>query len=95
MELSYDVLVIGGGVIGTAIAARLSQTKAKVCLVEKAGDIAEGASKGNAGGASSYYDPPGSLAERLTTASYKRWEDICERLNVPYRPYWGHDSSIY
>jgi glycerol-3-phosphate dehydrogenase len=84
MAVDYDVLVIGGGVIGTAIAARLSQTKARICLVEKAGDIAEGASKGNAGGASSYYDPPGTLAERMTTASYKRWEDICERLNVPY-----------
>jgi len=89
MALTYDVVIIGGGVIGTAIAARLSQTKAKVCLVEKAGDIAEGASKGNAGGASSYYDPPGSLAERMTTASYKRWEDICERLNVPYRRIGG------
>lgn len=89
MELTYDVLVIGGGVIGTAIAARLSQTSVKVCLVEKAGDIAEGASKGNAGGASSYYDPPGTLAEKLTTASYKRWEDLCERLNVPYRRIGG------
>ncbi len=89
MALSCDVLIIGGGVIGTAIAARLSQTKLRVCLVEKAGDIAEGASKGNAGGASSYYDPPGNLAERLTTASYKRWEDICDRLNVPYRRIGG------
>lgn len=89
MALSCDVLIIGGGVIGTAIAARLSQTKARVCLVEKAGDIAEGASKGNAGGASSYYDPPGTLAERMTTASYKRWEDVCERLNVPFRRIGG------
>jgi glycerol-3-phosphate dehydrogenase len=89
MAAEYDILIIGGGVIGTAIAARLSQTKAKVCLVEKAGDIAEGASKGNAGGASSYYDPPGTLAERMTTASYKRWEDICERLNVPFHRIGG------
>jgi glycerol-3-phosphate dehydrogenase len=89
MPSTCDVVVIGGGVIGTAIAWRLSQTKAKVCLVEKEGDIAEGASKGNAGGASSYYDPPGSLAERMTTASYKRWEDICERLNVPYNRIGG------
>ena len=89
MTISCDVLIIGGGVIGTAIASRLSQTTARVCLVEKAGDVAEGASKGNAGGASSFYDPPGTLSERLTTASYKRWEDICERLNVPFRRMGG------
>jgi len=79
------VLIIGGGVIGTAIAARLSQTNLQVCLVEKAGDVAEGASKGNAGGASSFYEPPGTLGARLTTDSNRRWEDLCSRLNVPYR----------
>lgn len=85
MDPQYDVVVIGGGVIGTAIASRLSQTTARVCLVERDGDVAEGASKGNAGITSSYYAAPGTLEAQLTTASVFRWEDICERLNVPYR----------
>lgn len=85
MPVSFDVLVIGGGVIGTAIAARLSQTNLSVALVEQSGDIAEGASKGNAGIASSYYSPPDTLDARLMSASVFRWDGVCRRLNVPYR----------
>ena len=54
-EGPYDVVVVGGGVLGTAIAARLAATTARVCLLEAAADVAEGASKGNAGIATSYY----------------------------------------
>lgn len=85
MPLECDVLVIGGGVIGTAIAARLSQTNARVCLVEKSGDVADGASKGNAGITSSYYAAAGTLEAQLTTSSCYRWEDVCQRLNIPYK----------
>jgi glycerol-3-phosphate dehydrogenase len=85
MRNKYDVLIVGGGVIGTAIAARLSQTSARVCLVEKAGDVAEGASKGNAGITSSYYAAPGTLEAKLTTDSVFRWDEVCRKLNVPFR----------
>jgi len=80
-----DVLIIGAGVIGTALAARLSQTAAVVHLIEKAGDVADGASKGNAGITSSYYSTPGTLEAQLTSASIYRWDDLCRGLNVPYR----------
>lgn len=81
----FDVVVIGGGVLGTAVAARLSSTTARVCLLEAESDVAEGASKGNAGVAVSYYGPPGTLETRLITASTPRWEEITGRLAVPYR----------
>jgi glycerol-3-phosphate dehydrogenase len=80
-----DVLVIGGGVVGTAVAARLSRTTARVCLVEEEDDLAEGASKGNAGIATSFYGAPGTLEARLIAASNPMWEDLCARLDVPYR----------
>ena len=57
---AFDVLVIGGGVLGCAIAARLAGTSARVCLLEATGDVAEGASKDNAGIAVSYYGEPGN-----------------------------------
>lgn len=81
----WDVVVIGAGVLGTAIAARLAQTTASVLVLEAAGDVAEGASKGNAGVAPSYYAEPGTLEAALTSASYPRWEDVCRRLDVTYR----------
>ncbi len=80
----YDVVVIGGGVLGTAVAARVAMTTASVCLLEAADDVAEGASKGNAGIASSYYAPPGTIEADMIAASWPRWPDLCERLDVPF-----------
>ena len=86
---SFDVVVIGGGVLGTAVAARLSSTVASVCLLEAENDVCEGASKGNAGVAVSYYGPPGTLETELINRSYPRWEELCGRLGVPYRRIGG------
>jgi glycerol-3-phosphate dehydrogenase len=80
----YDVVVIGGGVLGTAVAARVAMTSASVCLLEEADDVAEGASKGNAGIASSFYAPPGTIEADMIAASWPRWEDLCGRLDVPF-----------
>jgi glycerol-3-phosphate dehydrogenase len=80
-----DVAVVGGGVLGCAIAARLSATRASVCLLEAAGDVAEGASKGNAGIAVSYYGGPGTLDTELIGRANPGWEALCARLDVPYR----------
>jgi glycerol-3-phosphate dehydrogenase len=82
----FDVAVIGGGVVGTAIACALSLTTARVCLIEQADDLAEGASKGNSGIAECGYDTtPGSLETRLVRASSPRWEDLSRRLDVPFK----------
>ena len=68
----YDVVVIGGGVLGTAAAARPAMTTASVCLLEEADDVGEGASKGNAGIATTYYAPPGTIEADLIAASWPR-----------------------
>jgi len=81
----YDVAVIGAGVLGTAIAARLAATRARVCILEAADDVAEGASKGNAGITSSYYAAPGTLEAELISATNPRWEEVCARLDVPFQ----------
>jgi glycerol-3-phosphate dehydrogenase len=83
---AFDVAVVGGGVVGTAVAMRLSLTNARVCLLEAADDIAEGASKGNSGIAECGYDTtPNSLETRLIRASSPRWEELTRRLDVPFK----------
>jgi glycerol-3-phosphate dehydrogenase len=82
---SFDVVIIGAGVIGCAVAAELAQTSLTVCVLEAAADIAEGASKANAGITSSYYGPPPSLDCELIAESNDGWEELCARLDVPYR----------
>ena len=85
VDCDVDVAVIGGGVLGAAIAWRLSQTTASVCLIEREDDLVEGASKGNAGIATTFYAAPGTLEAQLIAESYPRWEDLCDRLDVPFR----------
>lgn len=82
---SADVVVVGAGVLGCAIAAELAGTSLGVCVLEAAGDVAEGASKANAGITSSFYAPPPSLECDLLKESNADWEERCERLGVPYR----------
>ncbi len=83
-ERNFDVVVIGGGVLGSAVAARIALSSASVCLLEAADDVADGASKGNAGIVNSYYAPTGTLEADLIAASWPRWEDLSERLDVPF-----------
>ena len=45
----FDVVVIGGGVVGGLILRELTKYKLKTCLVEKEGDVSMGASKANSG----------------------------------------------
>ena len=48
MESQYDVVIIGGGVIGVCSAYELVQRGLNVLLIEK-GEIASGCSHGNGG----------------------------------------------
>lgn len=82
---AVDVLIVGGGVLGCAVAARLSQTTASVCLIEAAADVCEGASKGNAGNVISFYGEPGTEETALLNASNPLFDDLCTRLGVPFR----------
>jgi glycerol-3-phosphate dehydrogenase len=85
----FDVLIVGGGVLGAAVAARLSSTSARVALVEAETDLAEGASKGNAGVAVSYYGAPYTQQTQLINASNPGWEALTGRLDVPFRRLGG------
>jgi glycerol-3-phosphate dehydrogenase len=81
-----DVLIIGAGVVGAAIACRLSQFEATVAVIDRRHDIAEETSKSNSGIAASGWSlPAGGLEAQLVCASSPRWEDICGRLGVPFR----------
>jgi len=45
----YDVIIIGGGVIGASIARELSRYKLKIAILEKEEELAFGVSKSNSG----------------------------------------------
>jgi glycerol-3-phosphate dehydrogenase len=85
-QAEVDVLIIGAGVVGAAIACRLSRLKATVAVIDRRHDIAEETSKSNSGiTASGWAQQHGGLEAQLVCASSPRWETICGRLNVPFR----------
>lgn len=81
-----DVVIIGAGIVGTAIARELSRFKLDVVVLERAADVACGASKANNGMVhSGIVQEPGSLRSRLNLRGSALFEKLCRDLDVPYR----------
>jgi glycerol-3-phosphate dehydrogenase len=79
-----DIAIIGGGVVGCALARRFTLDGASVVLVEKAPDILEGASKGNSALLHTGFDaPPDSTELACVRDGYAEYLAIRERLNLP------------
>lgn len=83
-EVRWDVIVIGGGVVGCAVTRRFALAGAKTLLLERGGDILSGASKANSAILHTGFDaPPGSLEVTCMQAGYQEYLDIHARLNLP------------
>ena len=82
----FDVIVIGGGVVGGLILRELTKYRLNVCLLEKAGDVAMGESKANSGIVHAGFDAPvGSLKAKFNVEGNKMMEGVCADLGVKYR----------
>lgn len=79
----YDVAVIGAGVVGCAVARRLTLAGARVVVLEGAQDILDGASKGNSAILHTGFDaPPDSLEAACVRAGYAEYIEIHARLGL-------------
>ena len=82
----YDVVVIGGGVVGCAVLRELSRYDLKLLLVEKEADLAEGISKGNSGVIHAGFNvPSGSLKAKTNVAGLALIYPLAAELGVPHR----------
>jgi glycerol-3-phosphate dehydrogenase len=85
MNHKSDVLIIGAGVIGCAIARELAKFKIKTVLLEKETDVACGVSKGNSGVLhTGLYYPKGSLKAKLCVEGRLMFPELAKQLDVPY-----------
>lgn len=81
-----DVVIIGAGAIGSALARELSKYELNVVLLEKNEDVGGDASKSNNATVICGYDaPPGTLESRLTVASNPMFDKVCAELDVPFK----------
>lgn len=83
---SYDVCIIGGGVIGLNISREISRYQLSVCVIEKETDVGRGCSKANSGIVhGGYSDEPGTLKADLCVAGNRLYEQLDRELHFGYR----------
>ncbi|MBB4867316.1 glycerol-3-phosphate dehydrogenase [Pseudomonas nitritireducens] len=83
-DMPFDVAVIGGGVVGCAMARRFTLEGARVLLIERGADILSGASKGNSAILHTGFDaPPGSVELACMQEGYREYLDIHRQMNLP------------
>jgi glycerol-3-phosphate dehydrogenase len=81
----FDVVVIGAGVVGSAIARYLSRYECTVAVVEREADVGMAASSHNSGVIHAGINyRPGSLRARLCMEGRRLLLEWCQELNVPY-----------
>lgn len=86
-KISADVLVIGGGVVGSSILRELSLYDLKAMLVEKQPDVCEGTSKANSGIVHTGFDAkPGTVEAECLRRSRSLWPQLVEKLRIPLIP---------
>ena len=85
MSERYDVVVIGAGVVGTAIARTLARFDGTFAIVERAHDVGMGASVRNSGVIHAGINClPGTFRARFCMEGRALLQDWCDELNVPY-----------
>ena len=81
-----NIVIIGGGVVGCAVARAVSRRWSDVFLVEQMPKLGMGASTRNSGVIhSGIYYPPGSLKARLSVAGNRMLYEFCAAHHVPHR----------
>ena len=83
---NYDVIIIGGGVIGASCARYLSRYKVKTLVLEKHNDVGDETTNANSAIVHSGYDPlPNTLKAEFNVLGNKMMPKLCEELDVNFK----------
>ena len=81
---SYDYVVVGAGIVGSAIARNLAGYQHSVALVEARDDIGDGTSKANTAILHTGFDAkPGTLESRLVARGYELLSQYATETGIP------------
>ena len=95
----FDVAILGGGIVGTAILNKLTRVGKKAIIIEKGSDVAVGTTKANSGIVHAGFDAkPGTLKAKLNKRGAELYPTLCKELCVPYKKNGalviGNDMSV-
>ena len=94
-EKSYDVIIIGGGVVGCILARFLSRYKLKILLIEKESDIGSVTSAANTAIVHPGYDAiPDSLKAKLNVAANPLWDELSAQLQFAFERHGDYVVAI-
>ena len=81
-----DIVVIGAGVSGCAVARELSRYKADVLVIDKCEDVCCGTSKANSAIIHAGFDAAnGSLMAKLNVRGNEMMDELAKDLDIPFR----------
>ena len=81
---AFDVIVVGAGAVGSAIASALTRQGARVAIVEANRDVGAGTSKANTAIWHTGFDAkPGSLESRLVARGHRLLEERADEFDWP------------
>jgi glycerol-3-phosphate dehydrogenase len=85
--MSYDVAIIGGGVVGCAVARELAGFDLRIVLIEARGDIGDATSKANTAILHTGFDAvPGSLESTMVARGYELLSEYAKASGIPVEP---------
>ena len=86
MTKQADVVVIGGGITGTAILHELAKYNLRAVLVEQEPELAAGTTKANSAILHAGFDAPtGSMKARMNVAGNAMYHDLKDELDLDIR----------
>jgi len=84
-DQTYDIIIIGAGIIGSLVARELSRYRLRILLLEKASDVGAGTTAANTAIVHGGYDPvPGSLKAVMNVAGNAMWDTLAGELNFAF-----------
>lgn len=84
--MTYDVAIVGAGVVGGLIARELSRYELNVALLEKCNDVAMGTTKANSAIVHGGFDAQnGTLKAELNVKGTAMMPELCKKLSVPFK----------
>lgn len=83
--MDYDVLILGGGIIGCAVAYELSKYSLNIALIEKDYDIADDVALINSAVVYDGVECDDTLMAKLEMMGNEMFDELSSKINVPFK----------